>query len=95
MPAVARQNDADSSDGHLISDLSTDVIINGQAAVLQGSMDSPHAPYGKKHPPHDAATVNLSSDSVIVNGRGLAYVGSTLTCGHSIASGSSDVDVAA
>ena len=95
MPAAARLNDSDTSDGHLISGVSDDVIINGQPAALMSSQDSSHAPYGPPHPPHAAATVVEASSSVIVNGKGLAYVGASLSCGHSIGNGSPDVDVAA
>jgi uncharacterized Zn-binding protein involved in type VI secretion len=95
MPAAARLNDSDSSDGHIASGVSDDVIINGQPAALMDSVDSSHAPYGSPHPPHEAATVTNASSSVIVNGKGLAYVGSDLSCGHSIAAGSSDVETAA
>lgn len=95
MPAAARQNDPDTSNGQIISGISDDVIINGQPAALMDSTDSDHAPYGPPHPPHAAATVVSASSTVIVNGKGLAYVGSQLSCGHSISSGSPDVDVAA
>lgn len=95
MPAAARQGDPDTSNGNIVSDTSSDVIINGQPAALVGSVDSSHAPYGSPHPPHEAATVTVGSSSVIVNGRALAYAGSDLSCGHAIASGSPDVDTAA
>ena len=95
MPAAARQGDPDTSDGQIASDVSNDVIINGQGAALQGSVESSHAPYGSPHPPHEAATITTASSTVIVNGRGLAYAGSDLSCGHAIASGSPDVDTAA
>ena len=56
-----------------------------------GSVDSPHAPHGK---PHDTSTITVGSSSVIVNGQGLAFAGSDLSCGHAIKSGSDDVDIA-
>lgn len=95
MPAAARQGDPDTSDGNIVGDTSPDVIINGQPAALLGSLESPHAPYGSPHPPHKNATITSASGSVIVNGKGLAYAGSDLSCGHAIASGSPDVDTAA
>lgn len=95
MPAAARLNDPDTSDGQIISGGSSDVLINGKPAALADATDSRHAPYGPPNPPHAAATVVVASGSVIVNGKGLAYVGSQLSCGHSISSGSPDVDVAA
>jgi uncharacterized Zn-binding protein involved in type VI secretion len=93
MPAAARQGDPDTSDGTISSDVSSDVIINGQGAATVGSVDSPHAPYGAPHPPQEAATVTTGSSTVIVNGKGIAFAGSDLSCGHAIASGSPDVEV--
>jgi uncharacterized Zn-binding protein involved in type VI secretion len=93
MPAAARLNDADTSDGQICGDVSTDVIINGQGAALEGSLDSSHAPYGAPHPPHQAATVATASSTVIANGKGIAFVGSDLSCGHAIAAGSPDVEI--
>ena len=99
MPAAARLNDPDNSDGKIIDKVSADVIINGQPAALMGSVDKPHAPWEPRHrqrdKPHDAATVTVASESVVVNGQGLAYVGSDLSCGHKINDGSPDVDTAA
>lgn len=92
MPAAARQGDPDTSDGSIASECSSDVIINGQPAALVGSVESSHAPYGTPHPPHEAATITTGSSTVIVNGKGLAFAGSDLSCGHAIASGSSDVE---
>lgn len=99
MPAAARLKDPDDSDGQITDKVSADVIINGQPAALKDSVDKPHAPWEPKHrakdKPHEAATVTVASESVIVNGLGLAYVGSDLSCGHKISSGSPDVDTAA
>jgi|LauGreDrversion4_2_1035121.scaffolds.fasta_scaffold629355_3 uncharacterized Zn-binding protein involved in type VI secretion len=95
MPAAARQGDPDTSDGTISGAVSGDVIINGKPAALLGSIETPHAPYGKQHPPHSASTIVSASGTVIVNGKGLAYEGSSLSCGHAIASGSPDVETAA
>lgn len=93
MAAAARMGDKDSSNGTIIGSASADVIINGQPAAIVGSVDAPHAPYGRKHPPHHAATIVDGSSTVIVNGKPLARVGSKLSCGHTIAGGSPDVDI--
>tara|TARA_R110000796_G_scaffold45937_6_gene111139 strand:+ start:26523 stop:26807 length:285 start_codon:yes stop_codon:yes gene_type:complete len=93
MPAAARQTDPDTSDGSITSSTATTVIINGLEAAVVGSVDSAHSPYGPPHPPHEAATIVAGSDSVIVEGQPLARVGDPLSCGHSIAAGSPDVEV--
>ena len=93
MPAAARQGDPDTSDGTISGDVSADVIINGMGAATVGSLETPHAPYGSPHPPHKDATITVGSSSVIVNGKGIAFAGSDLSCGHAIASGSPDVEV--
>ena len=93
MPAAARQTDPDTSDGSIVSGTASTVIINGLEAAVVGSVDSSHAPYGTPHPPHEAATIVAGSDSVIVEGLPLAREGDPLSCGHSIASGSPDVEV--
>lgn len=94
MPAAAILTSNDTSDGSISSGVSSDVIINGQGAATVGSIDSSHAPYtpSAKHMPHEAATITTGSSSVIVNGQPLAFVGSDLSCGHAVASGSPDVE---
>lgn len=95
MPAAARLSDNDTSDGSIASGVSNDVIINGQGAAIVGSVESSHAPYSpsSKHKPHEAATITSGSSTVIVNGQAMAYVGSDLSCGHTISSGSPDVEI--
>lgn len=95
MPAAARKGDPDTSDGSISSGVSDDVIINSQGAAMLGSVETSHAPYSPSsaHKPHEAATITSASSTVIVNGQGMAFAGSDLSCGHAIASGSPDVEI--
>jgi uncharacterized Zn-binding protein involved in type VI secretion len=93
MPAAARLTDPNDSDGSVSGGTVDSVIINGLPAAVVGSLYSPHAPYGSPHPPHNAATITVGSDTVFVEGIPLARVGDPLSCGHSIADGSPDVEV--
>lgn len=92
MPAVARQTDPDTSDGSIVGGTAQSVIINGLEAAVVGSVDSSHSPYGPAHPPHEAASIVAGSDTVFVEGLPLARAGDPLSCGHSIATGSPDVE---
>ena len=93
MPAAARLNDPDNSDGAIVGAVASVVTINGQPAALVGSVDRSHAPYGIPHPPHQAATVVTGSSVVTIEGRAAARVGDLLSCGHSISSGSDTVTI--
>ncbi|MGI8768541.1 MAG: PAAR domain-containing protein [Propionibacteriaceae bacterium] len=73
--------------GRLTGSLSTDVMINSQAAATQGSkamMNTPHIPIGGptfQRPPTSAGTVLAGSPTVLVNGKPLARLGDqVLTC---------------
>lgn len=94
MPAAARLSDIDDSDsaGDIIGGVASTVLINGQPAAIVGSLDAPHAPFGSPHPPHEAATVVAGSSTILVEGQPLARVGDPLSCGHSILTGSPDVE---
>jgi len=54
---------------------------------------TPHAPWGRPHPPHDAATTTSGSPTVFAEGVPVLRVGSGNSCGHSIVEGSGDVFV--
>ena len=93
MQPAARLLEPNDSDGIVIGDVASTVHINGLPAALLGSIYSPHAPYGPPHPPHAAATIVSASNTVIVEGRGLARVGDSLSCGHTVVQGSPNVRV--
>ncbi len=73
--------------GLLVSGLSTDVLINGLPAAVQGSVaqnSPPHLappPATFSKPPTNQGQVVLGSATVLVNGKPLARLGDTvLTC---------------
>jgi uncharacterized Zn-binding protein involved in type VI secretion len=61
---------------------------------LHSSQITPHAPWGKKvNPPHRNARTTSGSPTVFCEGKPVLKVGSGNTCGHSISTGSPDVEV--
>lgn len=93
MPAAARLNDPDTSDGAISSACAGTVNINGLAAAVVGSMDRDHAPYGIPHPPHVPNPIVSGSGTVSIEGKAAARVGDPFNCGHSVASGSPNVTI--
>ncbi|GLZ00389.1 PAAR domain-containing protein [Actinoplanes sp. NBRC 103695] len=89
--------------GKLMAQLSTDVLVNGLPAAIQGSVAQnmpPHvAPASFSKPPTNMGRVVAGSPAVLVNGRPLARVGDPVaTCNDpvdlpvsSITAGSTDV----
>ena len=67
------------------------VFANGIKVGLHVSQITPHAPWGKPHPPHDAARTTDGSPTVFAEGSPVLRVGSGNTCGHRIVQGSPDV----
>ena len=92
MPAATRLGDLDT--GHdacgptaLIS-ASGNVIINGKGA---GRVGDSYAAHGcVTHPPHSGVIASGSS-SVFINGRAAGRIGDPVSCGGSVAQGSSNV----
>lgn len=94
--------------GTITGSCSSDVMINGRPAAVQGSRatnTSPHMPMGGPtfaKPPTNAGTVLLGSPTVLVNGKLLARLGDqVITCNDpvdaptsTITGGSPDVVVA-
>ena len=93
MPAAARLNDPDNSDGAVSSACASTVKINGQPAAIKGSMDRDHAPYGRPHPPHVPNPIMGGSGTVKIEGQPAARAGDAFKCGHKIASGSPNVNI--
>ena len=91
--------------GQLMTSLSTDVLINGRPAAVQGSVAQnmpPHLappPATFSKPPTNQGTVVTGSPTVLVNGKPLARLGDpVLTCNDpvdapvgTISAGSPDV----
>lgn len=92
MPNICRIGDTNQPGGAIVSGAST-VFANGILVGQLGSPISPHAPWGKPHPPHGRATVTSASPSVFADGIAVARVTSSNSCGHSMVQGSPDVFV--
>jgi uncharacterized Zn-binding protein involved in type VI secretion len=83
MPSVAR-----------IGDVAGGAIINGANTVLAGGipvavLGSVVAPHGKS--PHSGSTIITSSSTVFAEGILIARLGDVASCGHTIASGATNV----
>ncbi len=90
MAKLSRLGDANQVGGKIMRGAST-VFVNGIPAGLHVSQITPHAPWGKPHPPHRAAMTTDGSPTVFAENVPVLRVGSGNTCGHSIAEGSADV----
>ena len=87
MPAVARVG-VDTVGGGLITGPGApSVKVNGSTVSVLGDAVAPHGP-----PPHDAATITSASGTVNAEGKGVVRVGDTASCGHTVATGSADVN---
>jgi uncharacterized Zn-binding protein involved in type VI secretion len=92
MAAISREGDANQTGGKIIRGSAT-VFANGKGVGLHSSKITPHAPWGRPHPPHDQATTTDGSPTVFADGVPVLRVGSGNSCGHSIVEGSPDVFV--
>ena len=90
MAQLSRLGDTNEPGGAIMRGAST-VFANGIGVGLHVSQITSHAPWGKPHPPHDAATTTDGSPTVFAEGDPVLRVGSGNTCGHSIVQGSPDV----
>lgn len=92
MAALSRVGDKNQESGAIVRGAAT-VICNGIQVGLHVSTITSHAPWGRPHPPHDAATTTAGSPTVFAEGVPVLRVGSGNSCGHSIVDGSPDVFV--
>lgn len=92
MAGIGRKGDTNQEGGAIMRGAST-VFANGVAVGLHVSQITPHAPWGKPHSPHEAATTTSGSPTVFAEGVPVLKVGSGNSCGHSIVKGSPDVNV--
>ena len=90
MPAVSRVGDKNQAGGAIMVGASS-VMVDGIPVGLVGDQITPHAPWGRPHPPHDAARVTSGSSTVFIEGKAVAIIGSSNSCGHSIVEGSGSV----
>lgn len=72
--------------GEVVSDVSQDVLIEDKGAAVVGSVaqnDPPHVPAGGpfQKPPSNQGKIQMGSQTVLVNDKGLARMGDTaMTC---------------
>jgi uncharacterized Zn-binding protein involved in type VI secretion len=92
MAQLSRLGDVNQVGGKIMRGAGT-VFANGIPVGLHVSQITPHAPWGKPHPPHDAAKTTSASTTVICEGSQVLKVGSGNSCGHSIVEGSPNVNV--
>ena len=92
MPAVQRGGDANGAGG-VVSGGEVTVRVNGSPVTVNGNPVSAHAPFGRPHPPHAAASTTGGNGSVKAGGVPIVTTGCSDTCGHSLTGGSADVRV--
>ena len=90
MAKLSRVGDTNEPGGAIVRGAAT-VFANGIKVGLHVSPITPHAPWGKPHGPHEAASTTTASPTVFAEGSPVLRVGSGNTCGHSIVQGSPDV----
>jgi uncharacterized Zn-binding protein involved in type VI secretion len=90
--ALSRKGDMNSAGGKIMRG-ATSVEVDGIPVGLHSSTITPHAPFGKRHPPHRAASTTSGSSTVEVEGCPVLKVGSGVSCGHNIVQGSPTTDV--
>ena len=90
MPQLSRKGDQNNAGGAIMRGAGT-VFANGIPVGLHVSQITPHAPFGRPHPPHNSATTTQGSPTVFAEGAPVLRIGSGNSCGHSIAQGSPDV----
>ena len=94
MPAQTRLGDLDT--GHdacpprSLVTASPDVIVNGKGA---GRVGDSYAPHGCDVHPIHTGTIASGSRTVFINGRAAGRIGDPVSCGGSVAQGSSNVFV--
>ena len=92
MAKLSRLGDTNQPGGKIMRGAKS-VFANGIPVGLHVSQITPHAPWGRRHPPHNAAKTTQGSPSVFCEGVPVLRVGSGNSCGHSIVQGSPDVFV--
>jgi len=92
MAQLSRKGDTNQVGGAIMRGAGT-VFANGIPVGLHVSQMSSHAPWGRPHPPHEAAMTTSGSPTVFCEGVPVLKVGSGNSCGHSISQGSPDINV--
>jgi uncharacterized Zn-binding protein involved in type VI secretion len=92
MAGISRKGDTNQTGGAIMRGAGS-VFANGIPVGLHVSQITSHAPWGRPHPPHEAAVTTSGSPTVFAEGVPVLKVGSGNSCGHSIVQGSPDVNV--
>lgn len=91
MPNLSRKGDVNTTGGKIMRGAQT-VFANGIPVGLHVSQITPHGPFGRPHPPHNAAMTTDGSPTVFCEGVPVLRVGSGNTCGHRIVQGSDNIE---
>jgi len=86
MPAVARVG-TDLAGGVIAGAGEPSVKVNGSTISVIGDNVNPHGAG-----PHAAATITAGSSTVLAGGVGVVRSGDSASCGHTVSSGSSNVN---
>lgn len=89
---LSRIGDLNSAGGAIVRGAGS-VLCNGIPVGLHVSPITPHAPWGRRHPPHARAVTTSASPDVICEGSPVLRITSGNSCGHSIVQGSPDTVV--
>lgn len=87
MAQLSRKGDQNAVGGAIMRGAGS-VFCDNIPVGLHVSQITSHAPFGKPHPPHNAAKTTQGSPSVFAEGVPVLRVGSSTTCGHPIVQGS-------
>ena len=94
MPGVVRRGDFNSAGGSALGPSAPSVLVNGRPVCVPGDRVTPHPCCGLPGcAKHCAASTVRGSGKVKAEGKGVVFVGSPDSCGHSRASGSRNVNV--
>lgn len=94
MPKVVRRGDANSAGGLVTGPCAPTVRVNGRPVSVPFDSVTPHPCCGAPGCAiHCVAKTTFGSSTVKAEGKSVIYVGSIDTCGHSRATGSSNVIV--
>jgi len=97
MSGAARKDDNGSGHGNypsrVIQSGSPNVFINGKPAARVGDSLGSHSYTDESGTHTHSGNISSGSNNVFVNGMAKANVGSSISCGGSIVSGSSNVNV--
>jgi len=84
MGGICRVGDKNAVGGALM-DGSENVFLDGKPIALHVSRVTPHAPWGRPHPPHaKAVTTGGYSTNMFVEGKPVVLQGASTSCGHPI-----------